>query len=507
MADHIFQKAGESTWYVRLDVPKDVRKALGNRRVLIQSLKTGMRSEAMVNRLPILAQWKADIEAARSTRKVHRDGWQDKVHAKAAEHRQRADTALIEGIRNPPKGSSSPTIETVTERIAQLAADQAALIAQVRAMETETGIIGLAERMEAHFNSEPTNMTDGVQAADEITQHYISELSRVRYDLSSSEMTEAKSIIINPKTYKPRSPITPSMIDAWANSLVSQIASEKTRNSHRGRIEKISAYLNTEGAPLTFDTIHNFLTVQSGARQTLANYLWSGRDFWRWAIKYNAQFREQFATQRCPFDDHTLPRAGKAAGESYIAFTRVEVENLYKLAREDGKDDLASLIVVGAYTGARLEEIGRLKSDDTINDSSGEPIGFRINQAKTSAGVRDVPIHSSLIPLYKKLSSQASANDGHLFKGGKNKYGNRLDGLSKQFGRLKKKANFSDLHVFHSIRKTVTTELHQAGVGLEVLPYLLGHENTSFTLSTYSGGCSFEQKLEAIQKLTYDFDI
>lgn len=249
MADHIFQKAGESTWYVRLDVPKDVRKALGNRRVLIQSLKTGMRSEAMVNRLPILAQWKAEIEAARSTRKVHREGWQDKVHARAVEHRKLADTAYIEGIRNPPKRSSSLNIETVTERIAQLAADQAAFIAQVRAMESETGITGLADRIEARFKSEPTNITDGIQAADEITQHYISESSRMRYELSSSEMTEAKTIIINPKSYKLRSPITPSMIDAWGNSLVSQIASEKTRNSHQGRIKKISAYLNTEGAP------------------------------------------------------------------------------------------------------------------------------------------------------------------------------------------------------------------------------------------------------------------
>lgn len=506
MADHIFQKAGESTWYVRLDVPKDVREALGNRRVLIQSLKTGMRSEAMVNRLPILAQWKADIEAARSKRKVSREGWQDKVHAKAAEHRQRADAALIEGIRNPPNGSSGPTIETVTERITQLAADQAELLAQVRTMESETGITGLADRMEAQFGSEPTTMTDGVQVADEITQHYISELSRVRYELSSTETIEAKSIIINPKAYKPRSPITPSMIDEWAISLLSQIASEKTRNSHRARLQRISRYLNAKGAPLTFDTIHQFLTSQSGARQTLANYLWSGRDFWRWAIKYNAQFREQFATQQCPFDGHKLPRAGKAAGESYVAFTCVEVETLYKLAREDSKDDLANLIMIGAYTGARLEEIGRLKSDDTIIDSHGEPIGFRINQAKTIAGVREVPIHSSLTSLYKELSSQASANDGYLFKGGRNKYGNRLDGLSKQFGRLKKKAKFSDLHVFHSIRKTVTTELHQAGVGLEVLPYLLGHENTSFTLSTYSGGCSFEQKLEAIKKLTYRFE-
>jgi integrase len=114
-------------------------------------------------------------------------------------------------------------------------------------------------------------------------------------------------------------------------------------------------------------------------------------------------------------------------------------------------------------------------------------------------------LHPSLIPLYKHLCTQAPANDGYLFKGGRNKYGIRLDRLSKQFGRMKTKAEFSELHVFHSIRHTVTTELHRAGVGLEVLPYIVGHENKSFTLSVYSAGCSFEQKQGAINHLTYNF--
>lgn len=115
-----------------------------------------------------------------------------------------------------------------------------------------------------------------------------------------------------------------------------------------------------------------------------------------------------------------------------------------------------------------------------------------------------MPLHPALVPLFKELSAKASENDGFLFPGGHNKYGNRLDGLSKQFGRLKSK-DFGKDHTFHSIRHSVTTLLHQEGVSIEVLPYILGHETGAFTLAQYSKGPSFEMKAKAISLLSFDF--
>ncbi|MER2096612.1 MAG: tyrosine-type recombinase/integrase [Pseudomonas qingdaonensis] len=507
MADHIFQKKNESTWYVRLDVPKDVRRALGNSTVLIQSLKTGMRSEAMVRRLPILAQWKADIAAARAVKDNKGDEWRLAQHDAGLKMQERQTTAIQKLItpvdtRSPASEQPPPYswFEKIFEVIHELKAD---------------GQHGFAGRLTDHVGKYVPMLENGISPGDAINLHneYLSIMKDMEaaciaeeYGLSDDEHQEAQAIVRNPTMYKPRSPISPSMIEEWAKHLVTQIPSAKTRDTHKARVEKISKFLTSEGAPLTFDTIHKFLHKQSGARQTLLNYLWSGRDFWKWAIKYNAQFREQFTGQPCPFDGHDLPKTGKAVGVSYTPFTRKEVEDLHKKASEGGKDALANLIVFGAFTGARLEEIGRIKPEDTIFDSTGEPIGFKITESKTDAGVREVPLHRSLVTLYKHLCSQALANDGYLFKGGNNKYGNRLDWLSKQFGQLKTKSQFSKLHVFHSVRKTTTTELHRAGVGLEVLPYIVGHENKSFTLSVYSGGCSFDQKQEAIQRLTFNFE-
>lgn len=74
MADNLIQKKGESTWYVRLAVPVDVQSAMGGKTVLIQSLKTGLRSEAMTRRLSVLADWKAQFKAARDKRSRRGDG-------------------------------------------------------------------------------------------------------------------------------------------------------------------------------------------------------------------------------------------------------------------------------------------------------------------------------------------------------------------------------------------------------------------------------------------------
>jgi len=505
MPDNLIQKKNEHTWYVVKQIPKDVRRALGNHSTFTKSLKTGLRSEAMKLRLYWLAKWEAEIAAARAAKGHKGDEWRLAQH-ELGKHLQQKQNDGVSMLLTPINLDVVPDRpdESFLEKLPEMAKDM-----------EEAGQHAIAVRMTDHAKNFHAAREKGMTPADGIVLHHNllsiwgdveAAFAAFSYNLSDDEHREAQAIVRNPTTYKPRSPISPSMIEAWAKHLVTQIPLAKTRDSHKARVEKISKFLTTEGAPLTFDTIHNFLNKQSGARQTLANYMWSGRDFWKWAIKYNAQFREQFTGHQCPFDGHDLPKTGKAAGESYVPFTRKEVEDLHTKAREGGKDDLANLIVFGAFTGARLEEIGRIKTEDTIFDNAGEPIGFKITESKTDAGVRDVPLHPSLAPLYKHLSSQAPANDGHLFKGGKNQYNNRLDWLSKQFGKLKTKAQFSKLHVFHSIRKTTTTELHRAGVGLEVLPYIVGHENKSFTLSVYSGGCSFEQKQAAIQHLSFDFE-
>ncbi len=362
MADHIIQKKNESTWYVRLDIPKDVRRALGNRTVLIQSLKTGMRSEAMVRRLPILAQWKADIAAARHEKIAVREQWRPELANTGLRFEQHLVASVLDAVTNPYKATSGTPATEILARVGKVDQEIQEFLREVQRLE-DTGVPGLVERVRASLaNVQHIPLADAQMHAVQLARDVAVQLAENKYNLSPQESEEARELIIKPTLYKPRSPISKSMIEAWSKHLVTQIRTVKTRDVHKARIERISKYLTTEGAPLNFDTIHDFLTKQGGARQTLTNYLWSGRDFWKWANKYSGPFREQFVGQPCPFDGHDLPRVGKDAGESYTPFTRKEVEQLYKTAKSGGKDNLANLIVFGAYTGARLEEIGRTKA-------------------------------------------------------------------------------------------------------------------------------------------------
>ncbi|UII72952.1 tyrosine-type recombinase/integrase [Pseudomonas sp. HN11] len=503
MADNLVLKSG--MWHVRFDLPADVRPYFGNRKILSQSLKTGSRTEAMRFRHPILSDWKNQVVNARRTKAEAGDRWKEQLFEDAARHHAQADTVLLSAAKGTfiPSNRPKPTVDSVREGLKKLETDLYDFYRDVLKVEAEYSIPNLFDDITSTMANDDIPLTERLLKFSEFQQRILVHTAKKENYLSDTELREAEEIAASPTTYKPKSPITKAMLDQWHKQLEHQVKSEKTRDSHLSRVQRLSDYLTSEGKPLSFDSVHDFLESVSEARKTRQQYLWSGRDFWQWACKYHKGFRGQFANAVSPFDGHSLPKVGAAAGESYVPFTKEEVEALHAkaLAKED--IPLANLIAFGAFTGCRLEEMGRIKPEDTILEK-GKPVGFRITEAKTAAGIREIPIHPDLLPLYEYLTKQAPSNDGFLFPGGKNKYGNRLDGLSKRFGRLKS-SSFSELHTFHSIRKTMVTELHQRGVTLEILPYLVGHESKAFTLDIYSSGPSFKQKKAAIGKLKFSF--
>ncbi|TXL70548.1 hypothetical protein FHP25_33990 [Vineibacter terrae] len=232
-----------------------------------------------------------------------------------------------------------------------------------------------------------------------------------------------------------------------------------------------------------------------GAGTTVNRSLTPLRSFWKWL-----QDREVVSEEMEPFAKHDVSRRakqkGKSGGDKYVPFEPKEVVSLWKAAKEKDDDSLADLILLGAYTGARIEELCSLG----IAEARG--VVLKITEAKTTAGVRDVPIHSALKPVVKRLI-QAS-DDGFLLSGLKpNKYGDRSAGIGKRFGRLKRAMGFNSRQVFHSIRKTVTTQLERAGISENVTADIVGHEKPRITYGTYSGGTSLRQRREAVEKIKY----
>jgi integrase len=184
--------------------------------------------------------------------------------------------------------------------------------------------------------------------------------------------------------------------------------------------------------------------------------------------------------------------------KSWLPFSPKEVVMLYQEALKDHQT-LADLILIAMHTGARIEEICSLLCKDV--DIKNESIS--IVDTKTEAGERTIPIHPFIKDGIKKLAKDSA--DDYLLSGlTKNKYGDRSNAIGKRFGRLKTKHDFSSRHVFHSIRKTFTTLLENAGVGENLAADIVGHEKPRITYGLYSGGASLEVMRGAIRKISYD---
>lgn len=184
--------------------------------------------------------------------------------------------------------------------------------------------------------------------------------------------------------------------------------------------------------------------------------------------------------------------------QSWLPFTPEEICGLYKLAKDDSKS-LGDLVLIAMHTGARIEEICSLlcKDVDIKNQS------ISIIDAKTEAGERTIPIHPFIKDHIERLIE--NSEDDYLLAGlTKNKYGNRSSALGQRFGRLKTKHNYSERYVFHSIRKTFTTMLENAGVSENIAADIVGHEKPRITYGLYSGGASLEVMREAIKKISYN---
>ena len=163
---------------------------------------------------------------------------------------------------------------------------------------------------------------------------------------------------------------------------------------------------------------------------------------------------------------------------------------------QQGPLALSALIQLGAYTGARIEELCSLKLENVTSDR------LKIEDAKTSAGIREIPIHEHIKELVIQLKKDST--DGYLISDlTLNKYGDRSNATGKRFGRLKGKLGYGPDYVFHSLRKGVATQLETAGIPENVTARLLGHDFHTMSYGLYSGGVSFEVLAKALCRIDW----
>ncbi|MGY1446254.1 tyrosine-type recombinase/integrase [Pseudomonas chlororaphis] len=469
------------TYHVRMDIPKDVRGAFGGRRILSLSLKTGSREEAMFRRLPILHTWKSQIKAAREGQALP-EGWQDNVSAAIDQVDQWTQQAKRARIGEVVPALPMPEPEDVK-----------------RAMENPELVAAMTSLIQRR-RSDPMGMIKLEDDLARLGKQLIEKQIASNHRLTGEQSQELSLLVKDPSAYKARSPITKARLAAFRMHRLEHHVALKTINQQESKLLNLSEFLQQTGSPLDFDTVTAWLQGMALSSKTKQQYLLAGSMFWQWAMTHEPQWRQTYKGHVNPFEKHTLPTLkGKAKKDAARkAFTIAEVGSLHTAAKKQGLDTLADLILLGGYTGARIEELCQLRTENLITVDDVKM--FDIVDSKTVAGIRQVPVHPQLTALVDRLTK--SSTNGYLVPtDSNNKYGIRSDALSKAFGRLKTTMGFDRTRVFHSIRGTVITQLVRADVPDRLIKELVGHETGMVTFDVYSDGSSSQQKFDAVAKL------
>lgn len=334
------------------------------------------------------------------------------------------------------------------------------------------------------------DLIDAKNRGDEATESAIFDLAKE----AAKKLPDGEegSRLFKFATHQVGTLLAPLVVD-WKGSL--RLAQKTIDQQHRDVVKMADHFVSLEA--LTPQRIKAWTDGLMGQGVTASSFDRIGngcRSFWAHLQQSGAKGMDDVDPFVGPF--RLAQRTAVSNTTKRIAFTPDDLAKVYAAAVQGGDRPLADLIALGAYTGARIEELCKV-TKETAKD------GFFHMGTKTEASLRDCPVHPALVPLVARLVA-ATKNNGYLISStAENQYGNRSGPLSQRFGHLKTSLGFGREHVFHSTRHTLVTLMHQAGVRPAVIADVVGHEKGNFTLDTYGSGSSMAQKLKALSKVSY----
>lgn len=231
-------------------------------------------------------------------------------------------------------------------------------------------------------------------------------------------------------------------------------------------------------------------TCKSGA--TAGGLILALSAYWGWMVRKGVARENPWKGQG------TRRRASLKSGEKR-PFTDEEVGQL--LAGET-YSTLHDFMRIASLSGMRINEIGSLKVRDCSDGV------FRIRKAKTSAGVRMVPIHDALLPIIARRLTGKAADDFLIeeLKTRKDHPGDRAGKVSERFTTYRRGLGLDEREEgqtqsnidFHSFRRWFITKAEQAGQPPHIIASTVGHVREGMTLGTYSAGPSRDQMREVV---------
>ncbi|MCA1337480.1 site-specific integrase [Pseudooceanicola marinus] len=241
--------------------------------------------------------------------------------------------------------------------------------------------------------------------------------------------------------------------------------------------------------------------------KTINSHIQIYQAFFDWAVRHGHCTEKLFQGMKVAKAKH--PETERKA------FSEAQVRSIFAALTEDRsklvrKPSHKWGILLGLYTGARLNEICQLQVSDVQREGEIPYLlitdeGDDSKRLKTDAANRKVPLHPDLIRLgfldfvAERQSGKRLFSDFSYSKNGG--YGRNLGRWSNETFLPKLGIKEPGL-VFHSFRHTVATNLNQADVPEPIIKSILGHAQEGVTQEVYmKSGYTLSQLRDAIQKL------
>jgi integrase len=291
-----------------------------------------------------------------------------------------------------------------------------------------------------------------------------------------------------------RTPFLAKLIDhqaAIANALDGKTAYEYGQDAHHFAAMYPDLTVESFARQNVQDFINRRMLDQGRARATVAKQVSGIRSYWNYLCSQDEALRE-----RRPFADLIWPTAKSnrrkptdpdfhiGEDDDGPRFDPALVPRLWEDAHHREQEDLRDVIIIAAFTGGRREAITSLHRKTVFLDA---PIPYLVfHDDKTEAGRRRLPIHPAMMPILRYRYDNP-VEDGYLFRGGKNKIG---DKRSRRLARPLREL-LNDLNVpvgfgFHSFRRTFVDLLANANISELHAAKLVGHNIRTLTYGLYA---------------------
>lgn len=428
-----------NVWFARMLVPSGVQTILG-RKVLIQTTGETDPLAALRASKPILAGWRHEIAQAKA-------------------------------------GALTP----LQDRLASLAADYRTAIGRDEPVILEEAIAFVAKRLV------------GVHPDDVMSKaypdHQGDQYAALGTMANGKQAQAAMDIVTGNRT--------PFLIrhKQWSTTLLQVLKSPRQQQAYTRMVSEFSkalgdhAFLELFTPRVIKEWVEQRVLVEGMAPRSAKNITMAVRHYWRYL-----QGHEIVQAAQDPFTGLRMPRVSRTAPLRRPMLV-ADVFTLEAEAAQRGRHDLQHIIMIGAWTGARIGELCALRWDNVDLDAG--TIG--IVDSKTAAGIRIVPIITALDGFLRTL--KVTATDDYVIPGlTASQFGERGHLLAQNFSNMKMRLGYGRDIVFHSIRKLVATLLENAQVPEGIAADILGHEKPTMTYGLYSGGASLEAKREALEK-------